>query len=196
MQKNKLGKIGSSSLLAGSLIAALLIISPYLYYLYEGFPDVKVWETSFLGIHLRYNSQYYQSIYVVAWTLAGKVVPLMFLLIWFFTCKHWWYHAILIPISMFSYQVYGTLDDDLNFADTNELLILAPLILIALIFLYVIRTKIFDKIHNINLNELNRVGIKGEVKDEDSTDNNSYSYEFAGEEEEDDEEDDEPLYMG
>ena len=108
------------------------------------------------------------------------------MLIWFFTCKHWWYHAILIPILMFAFQIYSTLNDDLSFVDSNEIFFLAPLIFIMLIFSYGIRMKIFDRIHNIDLTELERVSLKGDIKDEDGL-SNQY---------EDDDEDDEPLFMG
>ncbi|WP_028375326.1 hypothetical protein [Leeuwenhoekiella sp. MAR_2009_132] len=187
MQQKKSKKVESLSLLTGSFIAAILVSSPYFFYLYEGFPDVKIWEASFFGFHLKYDSAHYQSIYVVAWTLTGKVVPLVFMLIWFFTCKHWWYHAILIPIIMLSLQIYYTLNDDLSFVDSNEIFILAPLILIMLIFSYGIRMKIFDRIHNIDLSELERVTIKGEIKDENLKS-------FQNEDIDDD--DDEPLFMG
>ena len=107
------------------------------------------------------------------------------MLIWFFTCKHWWYHAILVPICMFFFQIVNVLNDDLSFTDSVDIYYMAPIILIALIFLYTIRMKIFDRIHNIDLSELERVSLKGEIKNEE----NSFAiYE--------DDEDDEPLYMG
>ncbi|WP_206633787.1 hypothetical protein [Leeuwenhoekiella aequorea] len=190
MQQKKSKKVGSSSLVAGSIIAAILVASPYFFYLYEGFPDDQVWETSFFGLNLKYDSTYYKSIYVVAWTLSGKIIPFVFMLIWFFTCKHWWYHAILIPILMFAFQIYSTLNDDLSFVDSNEIFFLAPLIFIMLIFSYGIRMKIFDRIHNIDLTELERVSLKGDIKDEDGLSN---QYE---DDDEDDDEDDEPLFMG
>ena len=189
MQQKKSKRAGSLSLLTGSLIAAFIAASPYFFYLYEGFPDVKVWETSFFGFNLRYDSDHYNSIYVVAWTLTVKIIPLIFMLIWFFTCKHWWYHAILVPICMFFFQIVSVLNDDLTFTDSVDIYFMAPIILIALIFLYTIRMKIFDRIHNIDLSELERVSIKGEIKDE----NDSLSY---SNQEIDDDDDDEPLFMG
>lgn len=187
MQQKKLKKRQSKSLLTGSLIAAFIAASPYFFYLYEGFPAVKVWETSFFGIDLKYDSQFYENVNVVGWILFGKIIPLFFLLIWFLTCKHWWYHSILVPICMYFFQILGTFNDDLSFIDSNEIFYLAPLVLLALIFLYTVRMKIFDRIHNIDLTELERVSIKGEIKDEDGL-----TSQYAS----DDEDDDEPLFMG
>src|SRR5690606_2435185 len=96
--KSKQWTKGSSGyLLLGSIIALSIAFSPYLFYLYEIFPDGPVWENSFFT----YESKTYRSVLAAAWTYLGKITPLFLLLIWFLTCKHWWYHAILIPISMY-----------------------------------------------------------------------------------------------
>jgi hypothetical protein len=195
-------KVSSESLLTGSILAAFIVATPYFFYLYEGFPNVIVWKTSIFGYKFVYDSVYYQSVNVVAWILFGKVIPLFLLLIWFFTCKHWWYHAILVPICMYVVQIFLTLKDDGQIIDsTSGILFLAPIILIMFIFLYQIRMKIFDKIHNIDFSELNRVTLKGEIKEENKKDSPfeaSYSPSLAHEDEEEYEEDDdnEPLYMG
>ena len=58
-------------------------------------------------------------------------------------------------------------------------------IFIMLIFSYTIRTKIFDKIHGIDLGELSRVNWKGELQTKAKDENN----------EDDDDDDDEPMFM-
>ena len=149
----------SGYLLTGSIIAFLIAFSPYIFYLYEIFPDGPVWENSFFT----YESKYYQSVLVAAWTYLGKIVPFMLLLIWFFTCKHWWYHAILIPISMYTYQILSTVYEDfyqeVNPMDTDQLIYLAPFFLIILVIVYLVRTQIFDRIYGIDLSELNETDV-------------------------------------
>ena len=147
------------TLLTGTLIAVSLIVTPYVFTLYNLFPEGHLWESPF-GT---YDSQYYESVHVAAWTLMGKLIPLYFLLIWFFTCKHWWYHAILVPICMYAWQSFGIVNEDIIFTDLNGIYVLAPLILGMAIFSYVIRTRVFDKIHGIDLSELNSVNWKGEL---------------------------------
>ena len=100
---------------------------------------------------------------------------------------------------MYTFQIYGTLNDDLAFADSYEIYYLAPIIFFALIFLYGIRMKIFDKLHNIDFSELNRVSLKGEIKEENKKDypfEASYSPSITHEEFEEEDDDNEPLYMG
>ena len=102
LSKNKPStKQPSGFLLTGSIIAILIAFSPYIFYLYEIFPDGPVWENSFFT----YKSLYYENVLTAAWTYLGKITPLLLLLIWFFTCKHWWYHVILVPIAMYSFQI-------------------------------------------------------------------------------------------
>jgi len=188
MQQKKLENQRSSSLLTGSIIAAFIAASPYFFYLYEGFPESQFWETSFFGINISYDSLNYKNVNVLAWILFSKIVPLFLFTIWFLTCKHWWYHAILVPMCMYFFQVISTFNDDLAFADSVDIYFMAPIILIALIFLYTVRMKIFDRIHNIDLSELERVTLKGELKEEEEN-RNRYSNTF-------DDDDDEPLFMG
>ena len=153
--KNKLSKKEKSGFLfLGSLIALLIGISPYIFYLYEIFPSSPVWENSFF----RYESKYYLDVTTAAWTFLGKIVPLYLLFIWFFTCKHWWYHVILVPIIMYAYQLVNAVFQDAGregeYIDTGDLLYLAPVVIVFLSFVYLVRIKIFDKVYGIDLSEI------------------------------------------
>ncbi len=160
----------SAYLLTGSILAFIIAFSPYIFYLYEIFPDGQVWENSFFT----YESLFYKSVLVAAWTYLGKITPLILLLIWFFTCKHWWYHSIIIPIAMYVYQILSTIYEDfyaqVNPMDTNQLIYLAPFFFIVLVILYMVRTQIFDRIYGIDLSELNETDVhvfsKKNTKDE------------------------------
>lgn len=134
------------NLVLGSIVATLIALTPYLFNLYESVPDVKVWNT-FFGT---YESNHYGSVFVLAWTLTNKLVPLFLLFIWFFTCRHWWYHSLLVPMSMYVYQVIIILDDDLLFADNNQIMFLIPVMTIIIPSIYLVRAQIFNKINTVN----------------------------------------------
>ena len=159
--KKQLSTRGSSkSLVLGSIVAVLIASSPYLFYLYEIFPSGPVWENSFFT----YESKFYEDVMTAAWTYLGKVTPLFLLLIWFFTCKHWWYHVILIPAVMYAYQIIVTFHDDVYLEsaflmDTNGLIYLAPFFIVILSIVYLIRVKIFDRVYGIDLSEIERENI-------------------------------------
>lgn len=141
-QKSEFLPQDRKGLLIGSVIATLIAITPYIFYLYESVPSEKVWNT-FL---FTYDSDYYQDANVSMWVLTSKIVPLMLLVIWFFTCRHWWYHTLLVPISMYSYQIFVTIGVDLEYIDSNQLIYLIPVMAVIIPSIYLIRAKIFNKI--------------------------------------------------
>ena len=173
MLKNKQSTEGSSGfLLLGSIIAILIAFSPYLFYLYEIFPNGPVWENSFF----RYESKYYLDVTTAMWTYLGKIVPLLLLLIWFFTCKHWWYHAILIPTGMYAFQLVVAFYEDVYmdtsiFMDINGLIYLAPFFIIILSVVYLVRIKIFDRVYGLDLSELDEteISIFDQVSEKDKS---------------------------
>lgn len=140
-KKTDSSKKKSRSILIGSIVSVLIGITPYLFYIYDYFPDQPIFETWLFT----YESKFNLSIYVTVWLLMGKLIPLMLLVLWFFTCKHWWYHIILIPIAMYSFQVFGAIAQDSNIMDEIEIFWLLPIMLVVTPFVYFIRVKLFDK---------------------------------------------------
>ncbi len=168
--KNKLSTEGSSGfLLTGSIIAIFIAFTPYLFYIYEIFPNGPVWETSFFT----YESKYYLDVLTAAWTYTSKLVPLSLLLIWFFTCKHWWYHVILVPLIMYTYQLLSVFYEDVYLdviaMDSGDLVFMAPFFIIILSIVYLVRIKIFDRIYGLDLSELDEteVSVFSNISDKD-----------------------------
>jgi hypothetical protein len=133
-------------IISGSVIATIIAVSPYLYYLHESVPDTKNWST-FL---FTYNSSYYESAFIGIWVLTGKIVPLYLLIIWFFTCRHWWFHVLIIPIAMYAYQTFDVLNKDVRYFDANQLIYMVPIMAIIIPSIYLIRARIFNKINEAN----------------------------------------------
>ncbi|MDT0685636.1 hypothetical protein [Autumnicola psychrophila] len=113
----------------------------------------------------------------------------MLLLIWFFTCKHWWYHVILVPVSMYSYQVVSTVYDDVfidsNFLDNDQLVYLAPFFIVILCIVYLIRIKIFDRIYGLDdLSELEEteISVFSNVSERDRREIKSFQQEVENDE--------------
>lgn len=127
-------------LFIGGIIVLLMAISPLLFYIYESFPSTQVWETSFFKIETTYAN-----IYTLAWYLTGKVVPIYLLLLWFFTCKHWWHWIILLPLATYIFQIWGIINESKN-VDEVELIYMFPLMLVIIPLVYLIRSKIFFKV--------------------------------------------------
>ncbi len=133
------------SLIIGSIVATILAISPYLFYLYESVPATQVWDT-FL---FKFDAGLLEDSNYVMWMLTGKVIPLLFLTIWFFTCRHWWYHVILVPMSMYVFQITSIFYSTSNI-DEFQLMFLVPIMAIVIPTIYLIRAKMFDKINTVS----------------------------------------------
>lgn len=151
------------SLVVGSIIATLIAITPYIFYTYESVPDEKIWST-FL---FTFKSNYYESANIAFWIFMMKGVPLYLMLIWFFTCRHWWYHVLIIPISMFAFQLIAAINDETGVLDEFHLMYLLPMMAIVIPSIYLIRAKMFNRITNKSMQQLEdefRLG-KGWFKD-------------------------------
>lgn len=139
-------------ILMGSIIATLVAGTPFLFYLYEYVPEEPSWDTIF-GT---YTSLEYESVKTGVWVIMSKVIPLFLSLIWFFTCKHWWYHALIVPIVMFSFQCIGAINDDVRYLDVLDIIWLLPIMAIIFPSIYLIRARMFNKIneHDKTMEEL------------------------------------------
>lgn len=133
-----------------SLIVLFIILSPFIFKLHEYVSEEEGATFNILGIIIDDNG--FQNLRIYVWFLLGKLVPLSLLVIWFFTCKHWWYHIILIPILMYAFQIFEEVYSDDKFIDTENILWLLPVCIILIPFVYLIRIKLYDKyVHGIDL---------------------------------------------
>lgn len=134
-------KTGKSSLFIGGVLVILIAITPFLFYSYESFPrDAIVWDTGLIKLNTSYPSLYH-----LAWYFVSKAVPLFLLLIWFFTCRHWWHWIILVPIAMYAFQLWGVINEN-GGMDELEIYYVIPLMMILIPAVYLVRAKLFAKI--------------------------------------------------
>nr|WP_321223462.1 hypothetical protein [uncultured Psychroserpens sp.] len=134
----------SSSAIFGSIIGVIIASTPILFSLHESVPAEKVWDT-FL---FTYDSVFWEDAQYAMWVITGKVIPLLLLSIWFFTNRHWWYHALLVPIVMYIFQIFGTINGDTKNVDEFQLLYMLPIMALVIPSIYLIRAKMFNKINN------------------------------------------------
>ena len=133
----------NKKIISGSIVGTLIAATPFIFYLYEYVPTTENWETIF-GT---YTSKLYGDANVAMWVLSMKIIPLLLSLIWFLTCRHWWYHALIVPIAMFSFQCIGALNEDVRFMDEFHIIWLLPFMAIIIPSIYLIRAQMFNKIN-------------------------------------------------
>jgi len=147
--KNNKFKSKKTSLLIGSFIIFLIVITPYLLYFYT-FLDEKNTEEihTFLGT---LKKGIYPSVQYYVYFFSAKFVPLLLLIIWFITNKHWWVHALIIPISVYLFQLIAVINDSEAFIDEVEFIYSVPITAIVLVILYFVRSKMAIYIQAIDL---------------------------------------------
>jgi hypothetical protein len=133
----------SRSIVVGTILSTIIVSSPLLYSLHESVPTAEVWDT-FL---FTYKSGFWEDAQYAMWVYTGKALPLILLIIWFFTCRHWWYHALLVPIVMYMLQIVNSFRGDVLFVDIDQFVNLLPILVIVVPSIYLIRAKMFDKIN-------------------------------------------------
>lgn len=158
----------SRSAVVGTILATIIASTPLLYSLHESVPDEPIWDT----FVFTYESGLWESAQYAMWVYTGKIIPLILLLIWFFTCRHWWYHALLVPIVMYAFQILTTYNGDAQRIDEGQIVILLPILVFVIPSIYLIRAKMFNKINDADktLEELEEEfmikpkGVWGKVK--------------------------------
>ncbi len=133
--------------IGGGIVVLLIAITPYLFYVYESFPNDFVWKTSFFELSLELNTWYN-----FVWFMTNKLIPLYLLLIWFFTCKHWWHWIILLPITIYIFQAWGIVNQSRN-TDEVEIIYMIPIMLVIIPAVYLIRAKVFNRLRGNDLKD-------------------------------------------
>lgn len=147
---SKYKRVTKKRFLLETLAILLVISSPFIFKIHEFLPTDPDATFSFLGLEITKNG--FLDISTYAWFLLGKFIPLYLLTIWFLTCKHWWYHILLIPICMYAFQIFEVMYSDDLYVDTENVLWLLPVCMVVIPFVYFIRLKLFDKyVHGIDL---------------------------------------------
>ena len=136
------------SLYISSFIAIVIVFTPYLLYIHQNIPeDLLSYKTIFGTI----KGGYYQVVITYVYFFFSKFVPLLLLLIWFITCKHWWVHAILIPLSVYLFQLISVINDGNELLDEVTFIYTVPITTIIIVILYFIRNKMSVYVQAVDL---------------------------------------------
>lgn len=136
----------TKDIIIGSIVATFIASTPFLFYIYEYVPTTEIWE----NMLFTYKSSFYEDAQIGVWSILMKLIPLLLLFTWFFTCRHWWYHAIIVPIAMYTYQIIGAINEDMQYMDEFQLVYLIPIMAIIIPSIYLVRARIFNRINSVN----------------------------------------------
>jgi len=139
--------LAKKSLIIGSIIATFIALTPYFFYYYIKVPNERLWVTSWFTFDS--GADWDNANYAI-WVLVGKLIPFCLITIWFLTCRHWWYHAILVPMSMYLYQIFGFFNDNLGYFDQFKLKHLLPIMAIIIALIYLSRARLFNRLNTVD----------------------------------------------
>ena len=135
-------------LLIGGVIAFLLAITPFLFYLYKYAPqDSKIWETQLFTI----NSGSFRNAQSFVHALFTKITFVIITALWFITSKDWWRWAILVPLMMFLFQLLGVINYQVSYIDEFDFWYSLPVIIPIIIFLIWISNELNKTIGDLDL---------------------------------------------
>lgn len=113
-------------LIIGGVIALLLAITPFLFYLYKSAPDnARIWETPFFTI----NGKGFSSAQAYAHALFTKITFMIITGLWFLTSRDWWKWAILVPFIMFLFQLLGVINYNNQYLDEFDFMYSLPIVI-------------------------------------------------------------------
>lgn len=146
-------KKAKKKLLIESFMVFLIILAPFIFKAHEYLPKEQGETVSLLG--MTFDSNGFGTMELYGWFMVGKIIPLYLFIIWFFTSKDWWYHIILIPICMYSFQIFETIYSTDDKIDTDNVLWILPVCMVITPIVYFIRIKLYDKhVHGIDLDAM------------------------------------------
>lgn len=145
-----------ASIITGVLLSLVLVTTPFLFYLYRIAPSDSVeWDTIFGTI----KSNGFSNVQSYIYTLFTKITFILLTGIWFLTSRNWWKYAILVPFTMFLFQLIGVINSELKYIDEFDFWYSLPLILPILLFVIYISFR-------ISKNERNSRELMNEVDEE------------------------------
>jgi hypothetical protein len=114
------------------LASILLIITPFLFYIYKIAPvDSKEWDTMVGQI----SSGGFSNVQAYLHALFTKLTFVLLTGMWFLTSRNWWKYAILVPFTMFLFQLSGVINYNIQYIDEYDFWYSLPVILPIVFFL-------------------------------------------------------------
>lgn len=142
--------VRKKKLYAGVSIIIFLVITPFLFYLYRFAPsDTNVMETKFFII----NSGGFKSVQGFTHALFTKLTLVFLVTLWFLTCRHWWKWSLLVPLTLFLFQLTGVINHALEYIDNYDFWYSLPVVIPVICFLVYIKNKIRFYTDSIDLKE-------------------------------------------
>ena len=140
------------------LISTLILFVTFGYF-FDSYIAEGITEVNFLGITI--GSFGFEDIAHMLYFSKMKLLIIVFSLIWYFTCKHWWKPAILVITTIELLKFFSTLNSNQDYFDNIEFVSSLP-ITIPIILLIILISK---KVNDYNLSKNLRYELDDKIND-------------------------------
>ncbi|WP_339611271.1 hypothetical protein [uncultured Planktosalinus sp.] len=152
-----------NQLIKGGVISIILISTPFLFYMYKYAPaDQTSWDT-FLGT---FEAGAFSNVQNYMHALFTKITFVILTGLWFLTSNKWWRYAILVPFTMFLFQLSGVISYKVMYMDEYDFWDALPFILPIIFFLAFISHRLSKRKPSSTLDEEADEEIKKMFSDE------------------------------
>lgn len=153
----------NKELLKGGVISIILISTPFLFYIYRYAPaDQTSWDT-FIGT---LEAGAFSNVQNYMHALFTKITFVILTGLWFLTSSRWWRYAILVPFTMFLFQLSGVISYKVMYMDEYDFWDALPFILPIIFFLAFISHRLSRRKPSYTLDEEAEEEIKKMFSDE------------------------------
>ncbi|NNL01838.1 MAG: hypothetical protein HKP39_06145, partial [Eudoraea sp.] len=135
-----------------AIIIITLIMITVLWFVDSQIPRGII-EVDFFGFKISSNG--FNDVQTFIWIVSRKFIVMVFLSLWFITCKYWWKYAILSPLLLFTYQFWEAFQnvesiDAIGNAKVFPLVLLSVLLVIITSRLVKYQTSLLEFYESIN----------------------------------------------
>ncbi len=110
-----------------------------MFYLYKYAPsDSKTWDIGFMTL----ESGGFRSVQSFVHALFTKITFLILTTLFYFTARYWWRYFILVPFTMFLFQLSGVLNYKIQYIDEYDFWYSLPIVIPVLVIMFFLGRKL------------------------------------------------------
>ncbi|TSE08754.1 hypothetical protein [Aquimarina algiphila] len=128
-----------TKLISGVIVIIVLAMTPLLFYLYKIVPKGT---TSWQFLTFTMETKGFRSVQIFIHAFFTKFTFVLSFSVWFLTCKHWWKWVLLIPLTMFLFQLTGVVNQNIEYIDEYDFWYSLPVTIPVLVFLIILRNRL------------------------------------------------------
>lgn len=87
------------------IVVFIIFVTPFLFFLYTISPqNTTEWKTKLFYLNLCHTGD---DVNTTLWYFSYKLLFIVFFILWFITCKHWWRYVLLVALIVELHKIIG-----------------------------------------------------------------------------------------